>query len=63
MGHCTPQCMAAKMLVFGIILILVRLFTTWDIWVVLGALLIIKAIIMFIVPVCSCETSAKKKKK
>ena len=50
MGHGTPKGMAVKMLVLGIILILVRLFTTWDIWVVLGVLLVIKAILMFLMP-------------
>jgi membrane-bound ClpP family serine protease len=59
---CSPRCWAAKLLVVGIILILVRLYTVWDIWVVLGVLLIIKAIIMFIMPTCMCQTKSSKKK-
>ena len=66
MDECTPQCHAAKMLVIGIVLILVRLYTTWDIWVVLGALLIIKGVLIVAMHGCSCKTcctTAPKKKK
>jgi membrane-bound ClpP family serine protease len=59
---CTPRCIATKLLIFGIILILVRLFTGWDIWVVIGVLLIIKAILMYIIPVCPCNSKSGKKK-
>lgn len=51
---------AVKALVAGIIIILVRLYTTWDIWVVIGALMIIKALIMFVHP---CDKKEKVKKK
>ena len=61
-GDCTPQCMAMKLLVFGAILILVRLYTAWDIWVVLGALLVIKGLLLFIMPNCACNTKEPKKK-
>ncbi len=60
-GDCTPQCMAMKLLVFGVILILVRLYTQWDIWVVLGTLLVIKAILLLIMPKCCCQKEPKKK--
>jgi hypothetical protein len=60
MDECTPQCHAAKMLVIGIVLILVRLYTTWDIWVVLGAILAIKGLILLIKPKCCCQVKAKK---
>ena len=63
MECCTPKCMAVKMLVLGLVLILVRLYTAWDIWVVLGAILIIKAIAMFFMPTCACNVDTKKKKK
>ena len=63
MDECKPQCMAVKLLIIGIVLILVRYFTSWDIWIVLGAILIIKAVIMFFMPVCSCSCSTTKKKK
>ena len=53
--------MATKLLIVGIILILVKLYTPWDMWLVVGTLLIIKAIILYIMPVCPCNTKAKKK--
>jgi hypothetical protein len=55
--------MATKLLIFGIILVLVRIYTSWDIWVVIGALLIIKAIVLFIKPECPCTEKGKKSKK
>jgi membrane-bound ClpP family serine protease len=60
MEGCTPQCKAMKLLVFGIVLILVRLFTTWDIWVVIGALLVIKGLLMLMMPKCCCQKKGKK---
>jgi len=62
MDECTTQCKAAKMLVFGIILVLVRMFTAWDIWLVIGVLLIIKAVSMFLMPKCRCQTKTKRGK-
>ena len=50
---------APVLLVIGLVLILIRLYTNWDIWVVIGALLIIKAIIMFAHP---CKANYKEKK-
>jgi len=50
-----------KLLVAGLILVLVRNYTNWDMWIVVGALLIIKAVILFIMPNCCCNTKAKKK--
>jgi len=47
---CSSRMWAIKLLILGIILILVRLYTTWDIWVVLGVILIIKALVMFLMP-------------
>ena len=58
---CTPRCIAMKLLVAGLILVLVRNYTNWDMWIVVGALLIIKAVILFIMPNCCCNTKAKKK--
>jgi len=48
-GH-SHKGIALKMLILGIILILVRLYTAWDIWIVLGVLAIIKAIMLFMMP-------------
>jgi len=50
MDCCNPKMMALKMLILGIILILVRLYTSWDIWVVLGVIVAIKGLIMLIMP-------------
>ena len=60
MKECIPACKATKLLVLGVILILVRLYTAWDIWVVIGALLVIKALMMYIMPVCPCTKNKKK---
>jgi hypothetical protein len=62
----TPQCKGTMLAVLGIILVLVRRYTTWDIWVVLGALLIIKGVLIVAMHGCSCKTcctTAPKKKK
>lgn len=55
----TAKCWAMKMVVVGVIIILVRLLTTWDIWIVLGTLAIIKGLIMFFMPACPCKCEAK----
>ena len=52
---------AIKLLIVGIVLVLVRLYTAWDIWVVIGTILIIKAILLFIMPTCCCSAKTKKK--
>lgn len=48
-GHMSKH-FAAKFLIAGIVIILVRLYTHWDIWVVIGALMIAKAILMLAHP-------------
>ena len=61
---CNPKHWALKCLVVGIILILVRLYTAWDIWVVLGVLLIIKSVLLLVMPShCECESGNTKPKK
>ena len=62
MENCTPRCWAMKLLVLGIVLILVRIYTAWDIWVVLGALLIAKGILVLIMPRCCCQDKPKAKR-
>lgn len=59
---CDPKMMALKMLVLGIILIVVRMFTTWDIWIVIGVLAIIKAAMIFFMP-CKCDEKPAKRKR
>jgi len=62
MENWNPRGIALKFLILGIVLILVRLYTAWDIWVVIGTILIIKAILLFIMPACRCGVKPKKKK-
>lgn len=59
---CTPRCIAMKMLILGAILVLVRTYTAWDIWIVLGVILLIKGIILVIMPVCPCQNKQARKK-
>ena len=56
---CSGKTWALKWLILGIILIVVRIYTSWDIWVVLGVLLVIKALILIIMPMC-CKTKKKR---
>ena len=60
---CSPKTWAIELAICGIIFILVRLYTTWDIFVVIGALMVIKAIWLFFMPsTCTCDDKPKKKK-
>jgi len=62
MINCSPRCIASKLLILGLVLVLARLYTEWDIWVVIGTILIIKAVVLFLMPAGCCNTSNKKKK-
>ena len=63
-GICN-KCCSAKLIVIGIIVVVVRLYTALDIWVVLGALLILKGLLHMIKPTCGhveAKPVSKKKK-
>lgn len=62
MGENMHKHMACKLLIVGIVLILVRLYTSWDMWIVIGALLVIKSLIMFSGKGKCCEPAKKGKK-
>jgi hypothetical protein len=49
---CTPKCKSMKLLILGIVIILLDIYTRWDLWLVIGILLIIKAIWVTLMPRC-----------
>lgn len=51
---------AVMLFVFGLILVLVRLYTQWDIWIVVGVLLMAKAVFMAAMSLC-CRSREEKK--
>ncbi|MEK6859713.1 MAG: hypothetical protein AABX54_02760 [Nanoarchaeota archaeon] len=65
---CTPTCKAIKLIVLAVIIILISVYKpAWNLWLIIGVLLIIKAIMLFIMPVCPCsktktESVVKKKR-
>lgn len=60
MESCTSRVWATKMLIVGIVLILVRLYTNWDIWIVIGALIVLKAILLYLTPASSNAKTRKR---
>lgn len=61
-GYCA-KCHGAKWVVFGLILIVNQLYLKWDIWVVLGVLVVLKGIMKLAMPSCShCQSSMPMKK-
>ncbi len=61
-GACA-KCWAAKYIIIGLILIANQYWFKWDIWVVIGVLLILKGLLKWAKPTCPhCEAPAKGKK-
>ena len=61
-GYCA-KCHGGKWIVFGLILIVNQLYLKWDIWVVLGVLVVLKGIMKLAMPSCShCQPSMAMKK-
>ena len=62
-GVCS-KCWAAKYIVIGLVLIANQYWFGWDIWVVLGTLLVLKGVLKLVKPTCPhCEEPMKKGKK
>ena len=57
------KCRAAKFIVLGLILVANQWWFKWDIWVVIGVLLIIKGLMKLAMPSCGhCKSEAPAKK-
>lgn len=62
-GACS-KCWAAKYVVIGLVLIANQLWFKWDIWVVIGALFVLKGVLKFAMPTCpDCKPMPAKKGK
>ena len=60
-GMCT-KCHAGKYIVVGLILLANQYYLKWDIWVVLGVLLVLKGVLKLVKPCCPhCEPMPMKK--
>jgi len=58
------KCFAWMLIAVGATLILVTVYTTWNIWIVIGALLVLKGILKLAKPMCAhCEGKPAVKKK
>lgn len=64
---CTPKCKSMKLLIMGIVIILLDKYTQWDLWLVVGVLLILKAVLVLFMPKCPyCspkESNSKPKRR
>ncbi len=61
-GGICSKCRAGKLLVLGLVLLYARLYTAWDIWVVVGSLLALKGLIMLVKPACA-HCAVKKRRR
>lgn len=62
-GYCA-KCHGGKWVVVGLILIVNQRYLMWDIWVVIGILVVLKGIMKLAMPSCShCMPSEMKKGK
>ena len=62
-GMCT-KCHAGKWIVLGAIIVANQYWLKWDIWVVIGVLLILKGVLKMVKPNCPhCEPMPAKKGK
>ena len=61
-GYC-GKCHGAKLIVFGLVLIVNQLYLKLDIWLVLGILVVLKGIMKLSMPSCShCQPDKKGRK-
>lgn len=64
---CTPKCKSMKLLIMGIAIILLDTYTDLNLWLIVGVLLILKAVLVLLVPICPCcntkQTSTKSKRR
>ena len=70
MGDCcghTSKCHGTMLLIVGAVLVANQKWFKWDIWVVIGVLLVVKGLVKMAMPVCACQSSPEvlsmKKKK
>ena len=62
-GGVCGKCWGAKFIVIGLILIANQWWFMWDIWVVIGALLVLKGVMKLAMPTCGhCSAPASEKK-
>jgi len=63
-GGVCGKCHAGMAIVIGLILVINQLYVEWDIWVVVGVLIILKGIMKIVKPTCGhCEEAPAKKGK
>jgi uncharacterized membrane protein HdeD (DUF308 family) len=60
-GGCTPQCHGIKILIAGLILVVNQIWQIFDVWLVVGLLVVAKGLLCM--RPCPCQGSAPAKKK